>query len=165
MADIRVGGTANHRTITIPIVGFKNDMRGDGKSVTLHQSSNARCCPVHTFEEWKRRTTSLRRGRRDCPLLFSLTRPVRDLSPRKSTKLLKEAASLAGLDNSIFTAKTFRKSGVMAGLAAGVEPDAIFRLGGWHSAETFWSHYVVRQVPRTYTDLLFGTTVNDESSL
>jgi hypothetical protein len=34
---------------------------------------------------------------------------------------------------------------------------SIFHLGGWRSTETFWLHYVVHQVPCSYTDLLFNT--------
>jgi hypothetical protein len=57
----------------------------------------------------------------------------------------------------------------MAGIQAGVNPDAIFRLGGWRSAETFYKHYVVQNVPRTYTNVIFdideSDTIPNESTL
>jgi len=124
----------------VPIVGYKNNLYGDGKQVSLHKSSNKLCCPVQTFEAWKRRTRSLRRGVHNCWLLFSLQRPIKQLSASKSAFILKELATDAGLDPAIFTTKTFRKSGIMAGIHARVEPDAIFRLGRWQSTETFYHH-------------------------
>jgi len=136
--------TANHCALSVPIVGYKNDLYGDGKQVSLHKSSNKLCCPIQTFEAWKRLTHSLGRGVRNCPLLFSLQRPIKKLSASKSAFIFKELATVAGLDLAIFTANTFRKSGIMAGIHARVEPDAIFCLGGWQSTETFYRHYVVQ---------------------
>jgi len=157
--------TANHQALSVLIVSYKNDLYGNGKHVSLHKSSNELCCPVQTFEAWKKRTHSLRRGMRNCPLLFSLQRPIKQLSASESAFILKELATDAGLDPAIFTAKTFRKSGVMAGIHAGVEPDAIFRLGGWQSADTFYRHYVVQAIPRTYTNLIFNVNEADTNHL
>jgi len=53
----------------------------------------------------------------------------------------------------------------MAGIHAGVEPDAIFCLGGWQSVETFYHHYVVQAIPRTYTDLIFDVNESDTDHL
>jgi len=53
----------------------------------------------------------------------------------------------------------------MAGIHAGVEPDAIFCLGGWQSAETFYHHYVVQAIPHTYTDLIFDVNESDTDHL
>jgi len=75
------------------------------------------------------------------------------------------AAANADLDPAIFTAKTFRKSGVMSGIHAGVEPDAIFCLGGWQSTETFYHHYIVQAIPCTYTDLIFDIYKADTDHL
>jgi hypothetical protein len=163
--QVTIVTAAGHRALSVPIVGYKNDLYGDGKHVTLHESSNELCCPVRTFEAWKKRTRSLRRSVRNCPLLFSLQRPIEQLSAARSAAILKELATDAGLDPAVFTAKTFRKSGVMAGIHAGVEPDAIFRLGGWRSAETFYRHYVVQAVPRAYTDLIFDVDEADTDHL
>jgi len=157
--------TADHRALSVPIVGYKNDLYGDGKQVSLHESSNKLCCPVRTFEAWKKRTRSLHCGMRNCPLLFSLQRPIKQLSPSESAFILKELATDAGLDPAIFTPKTFRKSGIMAGIHAGVEPDAIFCLGRWQSAETFYRHYVVQAIPHTYTDLIFEVNEADTDHL
>jgi len=38
--------TANHCALSVPIVGYKNDLYGDSKQVSLHESSNELCCPV-----------------------------------------------------------------------------------------------------------------------
>jgi len=149
--------------LSVPIVGYKNDLYGDSKHVSLHKSSNKLCCPVQTFEAWKKCTRSLHNGVRNCPLLFSLQRPIKQLSASESAFILKELATNAGLDPAIFTAKTFRKSGVMAGIHAGVEPDAIFCL--WRSAETFYCHYVVQAIRHTYTNLIFNVDKADTNHL
>jgi len=52
-----------------------------------------------------------------------------------------QLATDAGLDPAIFTAKTFRKSGIMAGIDAGVA------------------------IPRTYTDLIFDINESDTDHL
>jgi hypothetical protein len=69
--------------------------------------------------------------------------------------ILRDTAREAGLDVAIFTPKTFRKMGVRTGLNAGIQLDAILKLGGWASAETFWHHYVSCSIPNNYTDLIF----------
>jgi len=157
--------TANNCMLCVPIVVYKNDLYGDSKQVSLHKSSNKLCCPVQTFEAWKRHTRSLRRGVRNCPLLFSLQRPIKQLSASESAFILKELATDAGLDPAIFTAKTFCKSRIMAGIHAGVEPDAIFRLGRWQSAETFYHHCIVQAILRTYTNLIFDVNKADTNHL
>ena len=68
---------------------------------------------------------------------------------------MRDLVAEAGLDVKAFTPKTFRKSGIMARLNAGVHPDAILKLGGWSSAESFWHHYIQHMVPDSYTDLIF----------
>jgi len=157
--------TANHCALSVPIVGYKNDLYSNGKHVSLHKRSNKLCCPVQTFEAWKKCTRSLRHGVHNCPLLFSLQRPIKQLSASRLSSILKELAADADLDPAIFTAKTFRKSGVMAEIHAGVEPDAIFHLGGWQSVETFYHHYVVQAIPRTYTNLIFDVDKADTNHL
>jgi hypothetical protein len=137
LKDANVETVDRLKFLKIQIIGHKNN-NGDGKTVTLHQSSNDLCCPVQTFKEWKR---------------------LHPLAPGRSPHPAQERApaeedSFRGRPGS---QHTFRKLGVMAGLHAGIKPNAIFRLGGWRSAETFWSHYMVRQVPHSYTDLLFDT--------
>jgi len=133
--------TANNHMLSVPIVGYKNDLYGNSKQVFLHKSSNKLCCPVQTFEAWKKCTHSLHHGVRNCPLLFSLQRPIKPLSASKSAFILKELATYAGLDPAIFTAKTFCKSGIMAGIDAGVA------------------------IPRTYTNLIFDINESDTDHL
>jgi len=156
---------ANHHALSVPIVGYKNNLYGNSKHVTLHKSSNKLCCPVQTFKAWKICTHSLHHGVHNCPLLFSLQRPIEQLSASRSASILKELAANADLDPAVFTAKTFGKSRVMAGIHAGVEPDAIFHLGGWQSTETFYHHNVVQAIPRTYTNLIFNVDEADTNHL
>jgi len=156
---------ANHCALSVPIVGYKNNLYGDGKHMTLHKSSNKLCCHVQTFEAWKICTCSLRCGMHNCPLLFSLQRPIKQLSASRSASILKELAADTDLDLEVFTTKTLCKSGVMAGIHARVEPDTIFRLGGWQSGETFYHHYVVQAIPFTYTNIIFDVDKADTDHL
>jgi len=150
-----VNQVSTDRSLVVPVVGYKNDRFGDGNTVTIHQLSDELCCPIATFKEWKRRTSALRTDTRNCRLLFTLENPPRKLRPDECAAILLDMAVEAGLDPAIFTHKSFRKTGVRTGLDAGVQPDAILKLGGWASAETFWHHYVARSVPPAYTDLIF----------
>jgi len=156
---------ANHCALSVPIVSYKNDLYCNSKHRTLHESSNKLCCPVQTFEAWKIGTHSLRRSVHNCPLLFSLQRPIEQLLASRSASILKELAANADLDPEVFTAKTFHKSGVMAGIHAGVEPDAIFCLSGWQRVETFYQHNIVQAIPCTYTNLIFNVDEADTNHL
>jgi hypothetical protein len=150
-----VNRASTDEKLVVPVVGYKNDRLGEGNTVTIFQSSDERCCPVATFRDWKARTRSIRAGVRECRLLFTLESPPRQLRPDECAAILWDTAREAGLDVAVFTPKTFRKTGVRAGLDSGIQPDAILKLGGWASAETFWHHYVSRSIPDNYTDLIF----------
>ncbi len=78
------------------------------------------------------------------------------LQPEECAAILREVASEAGLDPTVFTPKTFWKTSVRTGLDTGVQPNAILKLGGWASAETFWHHYISQSVPPAYSDLIFN---------
>ncbi|ELR11897.1 uncharacterized protein ACA1_274620 [Acanthamoeba castellanii str. Neff] len=93
-----------HCTLSIPIVGYKNNIYSDGKTILLHQSSIKSCCPIHTFKRWKRLTQSLRCGTRQCGLLFSLQRPISNLTANKCASILQHLVTDTNLDLSIFTA-------------------------------------------------------------
>jgi len=99
------------------------------------------------------------------PVLPLKAHPIKQLLASRPASILKEIAANADLDPAVFTAKTFSKSGVMAGIHAGVEPDATFCLGGWQSLETFYHHYVVQAIPRTYTNLIFDINEADTNHL
>jgi len=163
--QVTIVTAANHHALSVLIVGYKNDLYSDGKHMTLHKSSNKLCCPVRTFQALKKRTRSMHHGVSNCPLLFSLQWPIKQLSASRSATILKELAVDADLDPAVFTAKTFCKSRVMAGIHARVEPDAIFCLGGWLSTETFYHHYIVQAILCTYTDLIFDVNKADTNHL
>ncbi len=82
--------------------------------------------------------------------------PYNKLLANRCTAILKGVAEAAGLDTRVFTTCTFCKLGMMVGINTNVNPDAIFHLGGWRNLNTFWSHYMTRTIPSTYTDLLFN---------
>jgi hypothetical protein len=152
------------KCLIVPVSGYKNDTYGEGLTVTLYECKEAALCPVRTFQRWTDQTEHVHSHVRDCRIVFELQRPYNHLTPDRCAEILKGIASSAGLDPATFTAKTFRKSGIMAGIKAGIEPDALFHLGGWRDPNTFWRHYVVRHVPSTYTDILFNSPAGTTSS-
>ncbi|ELR13555.1 uncharacterized protein ACA1_305790 [Acanthamoeba castellanii str. Neff] len=146
----------NKEALIMPVSGYKNDLHSNGHKVIIFECAEEALCPVATFRHWKAQTTRARAHIHGCRLVFELEPPYAKLSPTRCVEVLKGVAHKAGLDPNVFTARTFRKSGIMAGIHAGVEPDALFRLGGWQDPDTFWRHYVVRQIPSSYTDILFN---------
>lgn len=44
----------------------------------------------------------------------------------------------------------------MATINAGVDSDAIFCLGGWCDPVTFHRHYVVTEIPSSFSNILFN---------
>lgn len=143
-------------TLDVPVVGYKNNLFGDGKLIMLHECSDALCCPVHTFKAWSSKTCSLRRGIHRCPLLFSLQQPIKPLLLSRCSAILKDLVVEVGLDPAIFMAWTFHKLGIMVGICTGIKLDTIFRLSGWCSAETFYQHYMVQEIPCVFSDIIFN---------
>ena len=153
--QIRVENIEDRRALVVPIVGYKNDLYGEGHTVRLFECSDKRLCPVATWKHWVNSTATIRSRIRDPRIVFELERPHDQLSPSKCAAILKGVARTAGLDPTIFTARTFRKSGVMAAINTGIDSDAIFRLGGWRDPATFHRHYVVTEIPSSFSDILF----------
>jgi hypothetical protein len=71
-----VSCASSENTLVVPVVGYKNNWFGKGNTVTIHQSLDKHCCPVATFQDWKRRTASIRASTQDCHLLFTLNSPL-----------------------------------------------------------------------------------------
>jgi hypothetical protein len=161
---VQVEQVDGKKALAVPIMGYKNNLYSEGNIIRLFKSSNKCLCPVATWKRWKRSTTTIRSRTRDPRIVFELERPHDQLSPGKCATILKGIARTAGLDTAVFTARTFRKSGVMAGINAGVDADAIFRLGGWRDPATFHRHYVMTEIPNTYTDILFDLDEQEDVS-
>jgi hypothetical protein len=92
----------------------------------------------------------------ECCLIFALDGLAGDLHTEDCAAILHKVATKAGLNVQVLTPKSFHKSGIMAGLATGIQPDAIMKLGSWASAKTFWHHYVSCTIPESYTNLIFN---------
>ncbi len=50
----------------------------------------------------------------------------------------------------------------MAGIKAGIKPDTLFCLSGWHNPNTFWKHYIIHNIPSSFTDLIFNINGDHE---
>jgi len=102
--QVTIVTAANHCAPSVPIIGYKNDLYGDGKHVTLHKGSNELSCPIRTFEAWKKCTRRLR----NCPLLFSLQCPIEQLLASRSAAILKELTANADLDPAVLEKRELR---------------------------------------------------------
>jgi hypothetical protein len=151
-----VDHTSSAEWLVIPVVRFKNNHFGEGNTVTIFPSLDLLCCPVAAFTDWKTRTAYMHTGVHKCRLIFTLNSSAGNLHTEDCATILRKVATKAGLNIQVLTPKSFCKSGVMASLAVGIQPDTIMKLGGWASAETFWHHYVSCTIPESYTNLIFN---------
>ena len=151
-----VDQTSSSSSLMILVVGYKNDHFGEGNTVKIYHSADRLCCPVRTFINWKAQTAAIHAGAHDCWLLFSFDSPPCQLRVNECAAILQEMATEASLDMSIFTPKTFRKTGVQRGVNTSVQLDAILKLGSWASMDMFWNHYIAQMVPPTYSNIIFN---------
>lgn len=152
-ARLTTDSASGKRVLTLELVGDKNDYRQLGNFRSIFECSDLTLCPVYAFSEYVRRTAKFRKPS-NRKIFLSLQEPYPDLTGRQCAALLKKCSMLAGLDPAIFTGATYRVGGVMKALQKGIQPDAILRLGNWASPEVFWRHYVHREIPADFTDLL-----------
>jgi hypothetical protein len=161
--NISIITMGDHCCLVIPVIRYKNDTFGKGNTVHLFVCSKPTLCPITTWEHWVRLSTSIQHHLREPRIVFKLTPPHTALSPDQCTAILKTVTGSAGLNPTIYTTQTFQKSGMMASIHTGIKPDTIFHLGRWHDPNTFWKHYVVQEIPSTFTNILFNIDGNSSA--
>ena len=86
------------------------------------------------------------------PVFTPLNYLFSSLSAASIANILNKSIQLAGLDGLGYSAKSFRPTGAMAVIAAGVKLDSVRTTGRWKSQECSETHYVHAKPPQCMTD-------------
>ena len=91
------------------------------------------------MESYLEKTAEFRNEYKSVFLSWSTKRPV-----TKSTlaRWLKFALSLAEIDTSVYSAHSYRGSGLSNAYSKGVRIEEIVKAGDWKNVQTFFSHYL-----------------------
>ena len=108
--------------------------------IALPAYSEPGLCVVRTFQEYLKRTATLRKPGNDKLFVTSL-RPHRPISRDTASKWVKKMLRLAGIDLSMFTAHSTRSASTSAALAANVPLETILKTAGWTKESTFRKFY------------------------
>ena len=135
----------------IEFLGIKNDYARDRFQVTVTPASVPRLDPVQALKAYIQSPKYIRPE--DGKALFlTLKKPFRAISSITVARILERAIVLVGLGSQGFSAKNFRPSGATSAVKAGMDPDAIMKVGRWKSRETFMTHYVHAKPISSFTD-------------
>ena len=88
-------------------------------------------------------------------MFITLKRPFKAISAQTVARILERAIVLAGLENQLYSAKSFRPMGATNAVESGLDPDVIMKVGRWKSCETFMTHYVHAKPVSSFTDSIF----------
>ena len=75
-------------------------------------------------------------------------------SSSQIVNILNECIQLAGLDISVYSAKSFRPTCATRAIQAGCDPKKTMRVGRWKTETVFFEHYVHDKTPDNFTNLL-----------
>lgn len=142
-------------SMRIDLLAFKNDYHRDGAELRVEASSDSRVCFVKACKRL------LELNKRKAPQVQQLfLDPLRrqPLSAQQVSAILKAACKAAGLDTSVFTARTFRPGGATRGIEGGLPLDLVMHIGRWRSADTVYGHYLRSQRSVNVSDVLLGVT-------
>lgn len=154
LKHVRFG--ADGSSMRICLLGYKTDIEANGDEHVIYSCSVPELCPVRAAQCFIKRTRQLRADRENSYLLLQLNAPYGPLTSATVSQILKYVIEQAGYDSSIYTPRTFRRGGATAGVAAGINPDQVMKLGRWKTPEVFYNHYVRGSVPPTYTNTVLG---------
>ena len=141
-------------SLTLIFMGIKNDTSREGFQVTIPKSNNDKLDPVGALKTYMERTKSPNSTPSD-PVFVSLNRPFGPISAKTVASILNEAIKLAGLDCTMYSAKSFRPSGATRSVESGLDPDKARRIGRWKTSTVFFEHYVHDKTPSNYTNNMF----------
>jgi hypothetical protein len=141
-------------SVSINFMGIKNDVQRTGFVVKVPKHDNVKLDPVAALKAYIARTEALRPSPSN-PVFVSLKAPYHAITSSTVSSVLESAITLAGLDTTKFSAKSFRPTGATVAIEEGNDPDVVMKLGRWKTASVFYEHYVHSRTPLTYTnDLL-----------
>jgi hypothetical protein len=139
-------------TMTLSLLGFKNDYHRDGAILSVQACSEPALCFIRASH------VLLREVQRRWPRashLFVSERDGKPLKPNSISRLLKEACVAAEMGDR-YSARNFRPGGATRGLAAGLPLDLVMHIGRWRDANTVYGHYLRSAATVNTTDALLG---------
>jgi hypothetical protein len=149
-------------SMTVRFFSTKNDSSRSGFEVNVPKATEHKVDPVDCVRVYINRT-DIYRPRPDCPLFVSLKQPYKGINSSTVSRVLRIAIEEAGLDKTLFTAKSFRPSAATAAVAANIPHETAMQLGRWKTKEVFLDHYVYPRAPDNYTQTIISG-VSDISS-
>ena len=138
------------KSMTILFHGIKNDYNRDGFQVRITPSEDPTLDPVDTLHCYIQRTNDI--CTQQGSVFLSLIKPYKGVNSVTIGKILCDSIKRAGLDTSIYSAKSFRPTGATISVQSGCDPDIIRHVGRWKSKEVFERHYVHSQAQDSFTD-------------
>ena len=103
--------------------------------------SKPHVCPMSTVSAYITRTCNLRNPT-DFRLFISFVKPHRAVSPATISRWIKTLLSDAGIDTSIFKARSVRGAATSAAYNKGVPVENILKLANWSNESTFRRFYL-----------------------
>jgi integrase len=125
--------------IVLTIRRSKTDQEGQGVTKGIAYGSNPDTCPVRALQAWLE-ATQITDGRLFRSLRFGKVQP-RGLDGRDVARIVKRAATLAGLDPAPFSGHSLRAGLATAAAAAGVSERTIMEQTG-HKSLTVMRRYI-----------------------
>ena len=96
-------------------------------------------CVYRTFEEYVRRTSSLRGDEKR--LFISFIKPYKPVASTTISRWIKTVLELSGIDIETFKSHSTRGASASKAKQSGVPLPEIMKTAGWSSAETFAEYY------------------------
>lgn len=140
--------------VTIEFLGIKNDTSRQGFVVTIPGSVIHKVDAASALKTYITRTAAVRTTPEQ-PLFLTLKKPYSALTAGSIASVLNKSIELAGLDRSVYSAKSFRPTGATVAIDNGVDSDVARRIGRWKTASVFLDHYVHSRVSPSYVSDVF----------
>lgn len=147
-------------SMVIQFFGTKTDSNRTGHEVLIKRGTEDIIDPVKTMKDYLSRTQPLVDADGDSPVFLSLHAPYSALSAAAVADTLNKCIKEAGLDDSGFTARSFRPTGATAYyVTSGVEHHITRTLGRWKSEECFNGRYVYPLSAVSATDKMLNVSL------
>lgn len=125
----------------------------DVQRIKISAFPDKSCCVLHTLRYYLEVTNEKRKTNK---LLISF-KTFKDISTSTVARWLKEILRRSGINESIFSAHSFRSASTSAAFAGGVKLSEILETANWANAKTFYTYYR-RETVSSFSDTVLRTT-------
>ena len=145
-------------SLTIQLLGIKNDYKRRGFEVRIDRASNVQVDPVICLKTYIDRSAVDMGHIPDPPLFITAKAPHRALTASAVSQCLRDTLKAAGISDS-FTPRSFRPSAASAAVSAGCDPDTARQIYRWKTPEVFYENYVYPVTKDHFTDRIFESNL------